>query len=175
MFVRLNWHFSLLSISPASLFRARTAVRHRSCSFCVSPNTRISSTRHTTPSTPLTTWPILLWKCSGAEVIPKGNQLKQYLPKGVMKVVSRAESRESSTCQNPELASSFENILAAPIWANVFSTDGNIWRSRHTLSFNLVKSTQILTWPLGFGTTAIPVHHSVDCSTLEITFKSSIL
>ena len=39
---------------------------------------------------------------------------------------------------------------------------------RFTFSLSLVKSTQILTFPLAFGTTTIPEHQSVGVSTREI-------
>ena len=55
-----------------------------------------------------------LLKCSGADVIPKGSRLKRYLPKGVMKVVSKDDYFVNSICQNPEFASSFENTVAPP-------------------------------------------------------------
>ena len=44
--------------------------------------------------------------------MPNGKWLKQKLPLGVMKVVNNADLGESFICQNPELASSLENILA---------------------------------------------------------------
>ena len=109
------------------------------------------------------------------DVIPNGIRLKQNFPKGVIKVVSKEDSWASSTCQNPELASSFEKNFAPPICARLCSTEGRIWHSRQTLSFSLVRSTQILTLPFGFGTTTIPAHHSVGCFTLEITPRPSIL
>ena len=52
---------------------------------------------------------IRLWKCSGAAVMPNGRWWKQYLPKGVIKVVSNALFLSSGICQNPELASKLEN------------------------------------------------------------------
>ena len=60
--------------------------------------------------------------------------------------------------KNPEFAFSFVKIFAPPICANVCSTDGKICLSRSTLLFNLVRLTQILTFPLAFGTTTIPEH-----------------
>jgi hypothetical protein len=56
-----------------------------------------------------------LWKCSGADVMPNGNLLKQYLPNGVTIVVRRADSSASGTYQKPELASSFETNRAPDI------------------------------------------------------------
>ena len=89
--------------------------------------------------------------------------MKQYLPKGVMNVVNN---------EGPELESNFENTVAPPSWARVCSTDGNMWRSRHTLLFNL---TQILMRPSGLEITTIPAHQSVGVSTRVITPIFSIL
>ena len=47
--------------------------------------------------------------------MPNGRRLKQKRPYGVINVVSLADSGESSICQNPELASSFEKTFAFPI------------------------------------------------------------
>ena len=84
---------------------------------------------------------IRLWKCSGAELIPKGNRLKQNLPNGVIKVVSREDFSARGICQNPELASSFVNTLAPASCASVCSIAGRGWRSLQTFSFTRVKST----------------------------------
>ena len=86
-----------------------------------------------------------------------------------MKVVSLDDSGSISICRNPELASNFVKYFAPPSWASVVSTEGKTCRSRHTLAFNLVKLTQILTFPFGFGTTTIPAHHSVGSVTSVIT------
>ena len=48
------------------------------------------------------------------------------------------------------------------------------WRSLWTLCINFVKSTQMRSFPSGFGTTTIPVHHSVGTLTLLITPNFSI-
>ena len=69
----------------------------------------MSSIRQTTPSMLVNSSVIHLWKCSGAEVMPNGRRLKQNLSKGVIKVVSRADSLASGICQKPELASNFVN------------------------------------------------------------------
>ena len=70
-----------------------------------------------------------------------------------MKVVSKADSSANGTCQKPEFASNFENILGSDNYPRVYSTEGISCRSRRTLSFNVVKSTQILTSSF-FGTTS---------------------
>ena len=108
-------------------------------------------------------------------MIPNGRRLKQNLPNGVMNVVKGAELLLNSICQNPEFASSLENTFTPPIWARASSTVGRRWCSLQTLSFNLVKSTQIRTFPLGLGTITIPAHHSVGLSTFSITPSLSIL
>ena len=56
--------------------------------------------------------------------MPNGNLLKQNLPKGLMKVVRSAESLSRWICQNPELASNLEKIVASPNCARMWSTDG---------------------------------------------------
>ena len=107
--------------------------------------------------------------------MPKGSRLKQNLPSGVIKVGSNAESCESSTCQNPELASSLVKTLAPPICAKVCSTEGKICHSLCTFLFSMVKSTQIRTFPFDFGTTTMPEHHSVSWVTFSITPSCNIL
>ena len=105
----------------------------------------------------------------------KRESFETNLPKRVIKVVSNAESCESSTCQNPELASSLVKTLAPPICAKVCSTEGNICRSLCTYLFSMVKSTQIQTFPFNFGTTTMPEHHSVGWVTFSITPSCNIL
>ena len=86
---------------------------------------------------------IRLWKCSGADVIPKGSLLKQKRPNGVIKVVKSADSGERDTCQNPEFASNLEKTFAPARCANVCSTAGKGCLSRFTLLLSLVRSTQM--------------------------------
>ena len=107
--------------------------------------------------------------------MPKGRRLKQNLPNGVINVVSKEDSCDSSTCQKPEFTSSLVKIFAPPICASVCSTDGRICLSCCTLLFNLVRATQILTFPLAFGTTTITEHKDVGCSTFSITPNCWIL
>jgi hypothetical protein len=47
-----------------------------------------------------------------AELIPKGNRLQQYLPNGVIKVVSGHDSVAKLVCQSDEFAPSLENATA---------------------------------------------------------------
>ena len=156
-----NLHFTLLRVRPSFRSLHRTLNKCSSCSSCVLPYMRTSWIKKTTPSMSPSISDIRRWKCSGANVIPNGSLLKQKHPKGVMKVVSGTDSGERRICQNPELASSLDNILAPASWPNVESTAGRGCRSLHTLSFNRVRSMQMRTWPFGFNTVTMPVHHSV--------------
>ena len=54
-------------------------------------------------------WFILFW---WALEMPKGSLLKQYLPKGVTKVVSNLDCSDKGICQNPEFESNLLIILA---------------------------------------------------------------
>ena len=45
-------------------------------------------------------------------MIPKGSRLKEYLPKGVINVVSSDDSLDNIICQKPKLA----KVLAFPSW-----------------------------------------------------------
>ena len=54
----------------------------------------------------------------------------------------------------------------------VWLTNGRGCRSLHTLSFSQVKSMQMCTWPLGLGTTTMPVHQSVG-SLISIWLQAS--
>ena len=161
-------------MAPAHLILSKTATSRWSCSSWVRPYTSRSSIKQTTPSSPAMTSDICFWKYSGAEVIPNGSLLKQNLPNGVMNVVRMADSSESRICQNPELASSFEKTLAPVSWAKICSTEGRMRRSLWTHSFSFVRSTQIRTFPFGFGTTTIPAHQSVGLSTLVMTPNCSM-
>ena len=106
--------------------------------------------------------------------MPKGNLLKQNLPKGVINVVNGQESSDNRIYQNPLFASSLVNTVAPASLPKVSSTEGMGCTSLKMLSFNGVKSTQILTPPDFFGTTTIPAQQRVGVSTLEITPMDSI-
>ena len=82
-----------------------------------------------------------------------------------MKVVNNLLSGSSFTCQKPELASSFENILPSESRLNISFTRGSGYISLSTLLFRLVKSTHILILPPVFGAMVRPEHHSVGSST----------
>lgn len=72
---------------------------------------RISSIRISMPSSPSRLSSIFCWKISGALVMPKGNLLRQYLPNGVINVVSLQLSGCSGICQYPLAASREEKLL----------------------------------------------------------------
>ena len=91
-----------------------------------------------------------------------------------MIVVSKADSFCNVICQNPKFASSLEDTFASPIRTWMCYTDGMGCRSLRTLSFNLVRSTQMRILQIGIGTTIIAVHHSVSMSTFDITTDFSI-
>ena len=116
----------------------------------------------------------ILYTFSGALQIPKGNLLKQKRPIGVMKVVSNLNCGDKGICQNPLLASNFENTFAPVNCARVSSTRGNGCTSLCTHSLRGFRSTHIRMDPFCFGTTTIPAHHFVGCSTFDITPISSI-
>ena len=156
-----NSHLSELRVTPAASSLFITVHRRASCSAWLAPYTNMSSIWQSTPSSP--PWIIFIrcWNSSGALEILKGSLLKQYLPKGVMKVVSGHDSLAWGICQNPLFASSFENTFAPVTWANVSSTIGMGWGSRNTLLLSCFRSTQIRTAPECFGTTTIPAHQGV--------------
>ena len=106
--------------------------------------------------------------------MPKGNLLKQNLPKGVINVVNRQESSDNGICQNPLFASNLVNTVAPASLPKVSSTESMGCTSLKMLSFNGFKSTQILTSPDFFGTTTIPAHQGVGVSTFAITPMDSI-
>lgn len=114
------------------------------------------------------------WKSSGAQEIPKGSLLKQYLPNGDINVVSSLDFSARRICQKPMLASSLVNTYALRNWTRVSSTLGNGCTSRKTLSFNGLRSTQILMDTDFFGATTMPAHHGVGV-TFQITPRDSIL
>ena len=108
-----------------------------------------------TPGTPSSTLFIIFWKISGALEIPEGSWLKQYCPKGVIKVVSSLEDFARGTRQNPLLASSLENSFAPESWARVSSTCGIGCVSWRTFSFSGLRSTHIWT-PTDFYHSSTP-------------------
>ena len=111
----------------------------------------------------------VLLKNSRALDIPNGSLLKQYRPKGVIKVVRCLDGSVKGTCQNPLLASNLENTLAPANRARVSSTGGMGCTYRSTFPFKCFKSTHILMLPDFFWTTIMPECHSVCWSTLLIT------
>ena len=87
--------------------------------FLVFPDTRTSSIKRSTPSRLESILLIRFWKCSGALDMPNGSLLKQYLPKGVMKVIGSCDFLARGICQNPRLASSLLKTLTPVSWASL--------------------------------------------------------
>ena len=56
--------------------------------------------------------------------MPKGNLLKQNLPKGVINAVNRQESSDNGIYQNPLFASNLVNTVAPASLPKVSSTEG---------------------------------------------------
>jgi hypothetical protein len=71
--------------------------------------------------------------------------LQQYLPNGVIKVISGRDFVAKLVCQNDEFASSLENTTAFASLAKDSSTEGSGQFSRLTDMFSFVKYMQILT------------------------------
>ena len=59
-------------------------------------------------------------------MIPKGSLREQYLPNGLVNVVSSSDLGERGICQNPELASSFVNTFATFSLPSVCPTEGRL-------------------------------------------------
>ena len=79
------------------------------------------------------------------------------------------------TCQNPLLASKFENNLPLDNCESISLTLSNEYNSLWTPLLSMVKSAHILIFPLLLGYIVRPEHHSVGSSTGSMTLKSSIL
>ena len=135
-----NSHLSL-RVSPAYCKRWGTALRRLSCTDWSTPWTRISSIWQIVLSRSSRILDKVRWKISAAELMPNGSLLKQYHPDGVTKVVSSRDSSSRVICQNPLLASSFENILLFPSFARLSSTEGMGWTSRWMALLSSVRST----------------------------------
>jgi hypothetical protein len=71
--------------------------------------------------------------------------LQQYLPNGVIQVVSGRDSVAKLVCQNDEFASSLENTTAFASLAKYSSIEGSGKFSRLADMLSFVKSMQILT------------------------------
>ena len=104
----------------------------------------------------------------------KGNLLKAYFPKGVIKVGSDLDYSDRGICQNSLLAFNLVKTAAPVSCAKVSSIFGMGCVLRNTFSISTLRSTQILTEPDFFGSTAQLVHQCVGFFTLEITPISSI-
>ena len=97
-----------------------------------------------------------------------------YRLKGMMNVVRCLHDSARGTCQNPLLASSFENTLAPAKNARVSSTCGIGYASRSTFSFKGYRSMHIHMPPDFFWTTTMCEHHVVGWSMLLMTPEASI-
>jgi len=101
--------------------------------------------------------------------MPKGIQLKQNLPQGVMKVVRSLQPGSSLTCQKPELASSFENTLPWESCEIKSLILGKGKASLRTPLFKRVKSTHNPMSLFALGAIVRPEHEAVGSSTsLEV-------
>ena len=135
----------------------------------------MSSITTTTPSWPLSSSVMSLWKISGADEIPNGSLLKQNLPMGVMKVVSFWLSGSRGICQKPLEASSAENTFAPASLGAMSSSVGNTYSSRLTALFSLLRSTHTLTWSLFFFSAGtMGAHQSVGPVTCSIMPNSNM-
>ena len=100
--------------------------------------------------------------------------LQQYLPNGVLNVVSGWLSSSKGICQYSWLASSLENHLASAIHVVMFLMVGS-WKYTHLIALlRCSGSRQMQSLPLGFSTMAIKLTQSVGSSTLQITSLLSI-
>lgn len=109
-----------------------------------------------------------------ADKTPSRCMLEQSQPKRVMKLVSRQLLCLNRTCQNPALASAFENALAPDNRPNVCSTEGMGSCSLKTKQFNSVKFMQTCTLSLFSGTRTIGAHRSVGSWALDVTPRCSM-
>lgn len=107
--------------------------------------------------------------------MPNGKRQKQYLLKGVIKVVNLLLASSSGICQKPLAASRLEKTVAPASLDVMSSKVGRTYFSRMTASFNHLRSTHILMSPLLLVTGAIEAHHGVGSETSSITPSSSIL
>ena len=103
-------------------------------------------------------------------MIPNGNLLNLNCPNEIINVVNLDHLGSISICQKPKLASNLLKRLAPLSCPSNVSTEGKTCLSRHSLAFNFVRSTQILTWPFGFGTITIPAHQSQFSHSLQFLF-----
>lgn len=103
-FVCPRTHFSLFNFSPVDSIFCRTLFSGSLCSSIVLAYTEMSSIKTGAVLKPCNV-SILFWKISGGLEIPNGRRQKQYLSKGVIKVVNFLLSQCRVICQNPLAAS----------------------------------------------------------------------
>ena len=167
-------HFSLFSFRPAFLSLLSTSLKRSSCSLIDFPHTITSSWYDVTPSIPSRMFVISRWNISEALQIPNGSRRKQYLPWGVMNVVSLALCVSSGSCQYPLAASSFENMTEPDNFGNISSIVGNMYLSRFMFLFRSFRSTHMRILPFFFITITIGAHQSVGSVIFSITPSASI-
>ena len=122
-----------------------------------------------TPSRSSKCCEILFWNTySCADFIPKGILVKQYLPNGVLNVVSSWSS--NGICQCPCVAFNFENTLARDSREAISSTVGSRKCSRLMAWFRYFGSRHIRNFPVfGFSTITVELTQSVGLSTFRMT------
>ena len=102
------WHLVLFSFKPVSLIFKKAFVKRSSCSCKVFPNATKSSWEFILPGMSEINEVTSLWRTSLAEWIQYGERLKRYLPEGIPNASKFELNLSTFTCQQPELAPSFE-------------------------------------------------------------------
>ena len=97
--VCLNCSFSEFRLTLGLRVASSILQKALSCSDSVEPRTTMSSAIPITFGMSLYTSSSLRWKMSWESLTPKGNRLKRYRPKGVLKVHSKIDSWFKATCQ----------------------------------------------------------------------------
>ena len=126
--------------------------RQASCSALVWPCTVMSSAIPIHPLHSLRIWSIFFWKMSWEQTRPKGSRRKQYLPKGLLKVMSKLESWLRMIDQYPWWAS---NLVKKWECANLWATSsmvGILWWSWQMASLRSWGSRHRCSSPFAFWT-----------------------
>ena len=97
--------------------------RWASCSILVHPWTVMSSAILMHPWHSSMIWSIFFWKMSWEQTRTKGRHRKQYLPKGLLKVMRRLESWSRMIDQYPWLVS---NLVKYQECANLWVTSSTV-------------------------------------------------
>ena len=109
-------HFSELKTRPCRLAASISALRFRSCSSSVAPNTHMSSAMLAQPLRSCRISSIRCWKMSWLILRPNGRRVKQYRPTGVLNVVRSWHSSAIGSLQYPAFASSLLKIFTPWNW-----------------------------------------------------------